>query len=450
MVGSEEQAKREENSATLLSMADRLKLGREWRVLRLLRGRVSAGSAGDEVYNLLLVLRRDGLEVKVGQLVLRRGNKMLHLVREILQRGDLTGVDIVLSPVEISGEAARMMEEIVIASLEELLPLKQRLISLEVARDGMRRVSGNICQYPEHIQRTVRKHQLAALIRNSVQKFLGGFSLARTVSLGCVDWRFDPGILGLDRETDYCLDYKVEQYVDVSSHIDLILGELWDVKRVCCGEGYRVVLTLEMRVDTRQQLKLETHATTVPGELGPGYRRECVVQSLQQSTATQFTVDRLESLHSVRGVSLDWEEFQDSRQLEETLEIPNIETDIATVLKGIDESFSDETEEAANGNSDTLSEDIEETSAVIKKLLDTPTKSFSKLVFNLTNKASVPSGSDEIISSLVEVDTNQVELSEEQDENDEYVPNLSPIKFLSNPGIAEAHSHEFLTECTGW
>ena len=423
----------------------------------------TTGSAGDEVFNLPIVVRRDGAEFKVGQVVRRGRTRLLYLVREILQRGDLTGIDILLSPVELRGDTARLMEEIVVAALAELLPLKQRLVSTEVARDGMRKVAGNISRYPEHIQRTVRRHQVAALIRDSVQKFLAGFSLARSVSLGCFDWRFDPGILGLERDTDYSLEYKVEQYVDLASQLDLILGREWDVRRVCGGEGFRVVLTLGLWVDTRQQIKLETHATTCPGELTPTYRLECVAQSLQQSTATATThftshLDKLESLHSVRGISLDWEEFQDSRQLEETMEMTNIETDIASALRDIEDSFSDIKEEKNSSNDNSYSEEIEETSAALKKLLDTPTKGFSQLVFNVTNKASgsgdnakaVPEEDQEIVRQVVQK-TRDVRLSEEQDDSDADIPNLSPIKLFDNQNIvtADVHSSEFLSDFIG-
>ena len=44
--------------------------------------------------------------------------------------------------------------------------------------------------------------------RSSVQLFLSGSSVSRSISLGDVDWRLDPGILGLDRETDYTLEYR--------------------------------------------------------------------------------------------------------------------------------------------------------------------------------------------------------------------------------------------------
>ena len=421
----------------------------------------TTGSAGDEVFNLPIVVRRDGAEFKVGQVVRRGRNKLLYLVREILQRGDLTAIDILLSPVELKGDTATLMEEIVVASLAELIPLKQRLVSTEVARDGMRKVAGNISRYPEHIQRTLRRYQVAALIRDSVQKFLAGFSMARSVSLGCFDWRFDPGILGLERDTNYSLEYKVEQYVELSSQLDLILGREWDVRRVCSGEGYRVVLTLGLWVDTRQQIKLETHATTCPGELTPAYRLECVAQSLQQSTNTHFTsnLDKLESLHSVRGISLDWEEFQDSRQLEETMEMTNIETDIASALRDIEDSFSDIKEEKDNSNDNSYSsEEIEQTSAALKKLLDTPTKGFSQLVFNVTNKPSgsgdnanaVPREDDDLVSQDVQK-TRDVRLSEEQDESDADIPNLSPIKLFDNQNIVtvDVHSSEYLSDFIG-
>ena len=42
--------------------------------------------------------------------------------------------------------------------------------------------------------------------------FLSGSSVSRSVSLGDVDWRLDPGILGLDRETDYSLEYRSVEY----------------------------------------------------------------------------------------------------------------------------------------------------------------------------------------------------------------------------------------------
>ena len=105
------------------------------------------------------------------------------------------------------------------------------------------------------------------------------------------------------------------------------------------------------------------------------------------------------------------------------------------------------------------SEEIEETSAALKKLLDTPTKGFSQLVFNVTNKASgsgdntnavVPGEDDEIVSQVAQM-PRDVRLSEEQDDSDADIPNLSPIKLFDNHNIvtADVHSSEFYSDFIG-
>ena len=76
----------------------------------------------------------------------------------------------------------------------------------------MRKVIRNIGQYPVSVERAVRRHQLGVSIRSSVQHFLSMSTLSHSVSLGQVDWRLDPGILGLDRETDYIMEYRIEQF----------------------------------------------------------------------------------------------------------------------------------------------------------------------------------------------------------------------------------------------
>ena len=46
---------------------------------------------------------------------------------------------------------------------------------------------------------------MAASMRRQVQRFLGGVSHTSSLNLGPVDWRLDPGILGLDRLADFTL-----------------------------------------------------------------------------------------------------------------------------------------------------------------------------------------------------------------------------------------------------
>ena len=63
-------------------------------------------------------------------------------------------------------------------------------------------------------------------MRKEVQKFLGGFSMSDSSSLGCVDWRLDPAII----ETDFSLEYRVEKFVEQVSTMDLLMGKECDVR----------------------------------------------------------------------------------------------------------------------------------------------------------------------------------------------------------------------------
>ena len=54
--------------------------------------------------------------------------------------------------------------------------------------------------------------------------------MSQSSSLGCVDWRLDPAILGLERDTDFSLEYRVEKFVEQVSTMDLLMGKEWDVR----------------------------------------------------------------------------------------------------------------------------------------------------------------------------------------------------------------------------
>ena len=76
----------------------------------------------------------------------------------------------------------------------------------------------------------------------------------------------------------------------------------------------RIVITLELEVDMRHQLRLCTHAITCPGRAAdsPSYRHAAVASSCAgaaEESAWQLA-GVMESVYSNRGVSLDWEEFQ--------------------------------------------------------------------------------------------------------------------------------------------
>ena len=54
------------------------------------------------MYNLPVVLRRDGAEFKLGQVVGVAGSRLVHLVRELLLHGDRVTITAVLHPLEVS------------------------------------------------------------------------------------------------------------------------------------------------------------------------------------------------------------------------------------------------------------------------------------------------------------------------------------------------------------
>jgi hypothetical protein len=73
------------------------------------------------------------------------------------------------------------------------------------------------------------RFQLPKLMRNRIRNpasKLTDVSVVLRWSLGCVDWRLDPGILGLEQETGFALDFHMEKFVDTTAHLDLLLGQL--------------------------------------------------------------------------------------------------------------------------------------------------------------------------------------------------------------------------------
>lgn len=70
---------------------------------------------------------------------------------------------------------------------------------------------------------------------------------------------------------------RVERSVDNVSHMDLLMGSQWDVRNLSCTDGYRIILTLELLVDSGQEIILKMHATLISGKLEPdSYRAVCL------------------------------------------------------------------------------------------------------------------------------------------------------------------------------
>ena len=74
---------------------------------------------------------------------------------------------------------------------------------------------------------------------------------------------------------------------------------------------------------------------------------------------------------------------------------------------------------------DSLSQEIEETSEALKKLLNTPTKGFSQLVFNEQSQHD--------IHSVIKMSS----IDDASDDNEDDIPSLSPIKSKTN----ESHNY---------
>jgi len=408
------------------------------KLIQFINPDISTGDSGEQVYCLPIFLRRDGVTIKLGYIVKKSDSDRAYVVREILIREDLSRVTLVLSPIDRKDSGVvSMKEEILISQVEDVTPVKGRMVALGIARDGMKKVANCINAYPRHIQRVIRKHQLSHQIRTSVHKFLAGFSLARSTNIGCVDWRLDPGLLGLERDTDFSLEYRVERYIGgITSHLDLLLGDGWDVMHV--GGGFRVIMTLELVVDINQQIRLNTHATFCRGDLDKNYRIRCVEAVTNNVTpaprfqlfSSEASSDRIfkednspekfESLQSNRnaGVSLDWEEFQES-----TAEsILDVSTDTPMAGPLYDESTADhDVSDGVIDNGSTTTSDLNE-ALKIQKLLDTPTKGYSQIVFNVSTKNS---GETRPSDTLKEdhydtLTSSQKDVPSGQDDNDSF------------------------------
>jgi len=390
------------------------------RFIQLIWPDTNEGVSEQEVFRIPVYLRKDGVAIKLGYLFKKADFHSLFIVREILISRNLNTVSIVASPVVLGdGDNAKIKKEVTIINACDVLLVKGKMLSLEIAQDGMEKVSKSIDMYPYHIQKAIRKHQLSLQLRSSVQRFLAGFAIAKSSSVCCIDWRHDPSLLGIERDTGYSLEYRLEHFAGgVKSHIDLLLGDRWDVIKV--GGGFRVIVTLEIEVDVNQQLRLKTHATYCEGELDSMYRSKCMENFAKTVTPTpnfllytkhcscgrlENASEKFESIHSQRGgsVSLDWEEFQNSKD-----DLP-IEVSLEPELVAEPKQSSLNFEPSCYGDVEKELHDLEDPLTDIKKLLDTPSKGFSQLVFSVSNKNSEETSEKESLLFLSNGEINNDE-----------------------------------------
>ena len=295
------------------------------RLLWLFQPKVQEGTAPEKVFQLPVFQRRDGATIKLGYLVKRTaGGEDSWVVKGILVKSFLGQVTLKLGLLKDGS----VMEEELECGVEEVSCVAGRQVVLGLARDGMADIAASIARYPEWAQRQVRRHQLASALRREVQRFLGGCDIYYKFSLGCVDWRLDPGVLGLERETDFSLEHGVEGYVGQESHLDFLLGRGWDYRAGVGGDGLRIIINLELVVDLNQELRVSLHGIrcSVEGDVSP--RRAWLSQRSQAET-TPMMAQKMDG----GDATLAWDEYQPaSRECSPRRHIPSATVSMEDLL----------------------------------------------------------------------------------------------------------------------
>ena len=161
----------------------------------------------------------------------------LHLVRELLL-GEGGECELLASPVhttDLSTDRVTMTEELMVCSAAEVRPAPgPNLLAPQIQREALAKVSRWLrAGCPAWAARAVRKHQLASLLRCEVQLALVSSALARTLTLGPVDWTHDPAILGLELETAFSLEHRVEVGLHCTNQSLIMLLTCSDVQGRC-------------------------------------------------------------------------------------------------------------------------------------------------------------------------------------------------------------------------
>jgi len=290
---------------------------------------------GEKLFDIPVHQRCDGTTIKLGAFVKRKDDESTSKinsfnVKRIAVRADLSKTVVILVPAECGPGHKKqkpannnlVVEEITI-DVNDVTPMKDKGVCPDIARNGMEIVSRSSVNYSYHIQKFVRKHQLSSAMRKQVQTFLEGFSMTGTCSLGCVNWQTDPAILGLERDTDFSLDYRVERRMDKETNMDLLLGDHWDVWSCVGTDAYRIILTMELVVDSHQELFLKMDGTLITGKLDStgDYRANCFKDSSHMFSAKRLlditnnrtrrlSINNASGAHITPGQTLAWDEFQ--------------------------------------------------------------------------------------------------------------------------------------------
>ena len=130
------------------------------------KSNVTDGEKITKLYDISVFQRSDGTTIKLGAYVTRKdcdaGSKTnIFNVKRITVRADLVKTCVVIVPTECGGGSSqekgakqrinKVVEEITI-DVNNVIPLKERGVCPDTARDGMELVSRSATTYPYHIQ----------------------------------------------------------------------------------------------------------------------------------------------------------------------------------------------------------------------------------------------------------------------------------------------------------
>ena len=80
---------------------------------------------------------------------------------------------------------------------------------------------------------------------------------------------------------------RVERSVDKVTHMDLLMGDFWDVRSISSTDGFRIILTMELVVDSYQELFLKMHGTLISSKFdNTNYRAVSLKDSSSLPTAS--------------------------------------------------------------------------------------------------------------------------------------------------------------------
>jgi len=205
----------------------------------------------------------------------------IFVVKHVFISNDLMKCSLMVTNVANEHDKSNITEEIML-DLDEVIPMQNwelseslQAVSKSVASISYSELFDDIPHYPLHIKREMRKHMLISKLRRTIHYFLTGLEMVGNFNLGLIDWEHDPHFIKRS-----ILMYKIEDSKHDSevNEFDILLGPKWDmVDMSVTMDSFRIVLTMEIKINTNGELCVTGHAATcalVPDTNGCAYRAQ--------------------------------------------------------------------------------------------------------------------------------------------------------------------------------